>query len=113
MNTEQHVDKTPNIIITDPQGACRYQGLSSGLAAESIRLDIDPGDTSWKAGVLGKTLNTIEQAAIRVARRAPDSVTIQETFDEFTTAHNNLHESRGFSPRQLPVGKTPSDKWIC
>ena len=69
-----------------------------GLAAKSIRLDIDPGDASWKTEVLGKTLDTIKQSAIRVARRTPDRVTIQEIFDECTTAHNDLHRNRGFSP---------------
>ena len=28
----------------------------------------------------------------------PDSVSIQEIFDECTTAHNDLHRNRGFSP---------------
>ena len=52
------------------------------LAAKSIRLDMDPGDAFWKTGVLGKTLDTIKQYAIRVAPRTPDSVTIQKIFDE-------------------------------
>ena len=70
------------------------------------------GDASWKTGVLGKTLDTIKQAAIRVARRTLDSVTIQEIFDECTTAHNDLHRNRGFSPWQLLLGKTPTDKSV-
>ena len=28
---------------------------------QSIRLDIDPGDASWKTDVLGKTLDNIRQ----------------------------------------------------
>ena len=89
---------TPNIVRTDPEGAFRDQGFRRGLAAKSIRPDIDPWDASWKTGVLGKTLDTIKQSAIRVGRRTPDSVTIQEIFDECTTAHNDLHRDRGFSP---------------
>ena len=58
----------------------RDQGIRRGLGAKSIRLDIDPGDASWKTGVLGKTRDTIKQSAIRVVRRTPDSVTIQEIF---------------------------------
>ena len=58
----------PDIVRTDPEGAFRNQGFRRGLAAKSIRLDIDPGDASWKAGVLGKTLDTMKQSAIRVAR---------------------------------------------
>ena len=45
----------PNIIKTDPEGACRDQGFRRGLAVKSLRLDVDPGDASWKTGVLGKT----------------------------------------------------------
>ena len=63
--------------------------------------------------MLGKTLDTNKQSAIRVARRTPDSVTIQEIFDECTTAHNNLHRNRGLSPWQLLLGKTPTDKSVC
>ena len=86
----------PDIVRTDPEGAFRRdQGFRRGLAAKSTRLDIDPGEASWKTGVLGKTLETIKQSAIRVARRTPDGVTIQEIFDECTTAHNDLHRNRG------------------
>ena len=38
----------PDIVRTDPEGAFRDQGFRRGLAAKSIRLDIDPGDASWK-----------------------------------------------------------------
>ena len=103
----------PDIVRTDPEGAFRDQEFRSGLAAKSVRLDIDPGEASWKTGVLGKTLDTIKQSAIRVARRTPDSVSIQEIFDECTTAHSGLHRNRGFSPCQLLLGKTPTDKTVC
>ena len=95
----------PDIVRTDQERAFRDQGFRCNLAAKSIRLDIDPGDASWKAVVLGKTLDTIKQSAFRVARRTPDIVTIQEIFDEY----NDLHRNRGFSP-QLLLGKTPTDK---
>ena len=48
-----------------------------------------------------------------MARRTPDSVSIQEIFDECTTAHNDSHRNRGFSPWQLLFGKTPTDKTAC
>ena len=54
-----------------------------------------------KTGVLGETLDTIKQSAIRVARRTPNNVTSQEIFDECTT------------PWQLLLGKTPTDKTVC
>ena len=34
-------------------------------------------------------------------------------FDECTTAHNDFHRNRGFSPWQLLRGKTPTDKSLC
>ena len=34
-------------------------------------------------------------------------------FDECTTAHSDLHRNRGFSPWQLLLGKTPTDKTAC
>ena len=103
----------PNSIRTDPDGSLRQQEFRRGLASKSIRLDNGPGDASWKTGVLGKTLNAIKQAAIRVARRIPGSVTVRETFDECTTDHNDLDGNRGFSPWQQLLGKTPSDKSTC
>ena len=103
----------PDIVRTDPERAFRDQRFRRGLAAKSIRHDSDPGDASWKTGVLAKTLDTMKQSAIRAARRTPDSVTIQEIFDECTTAHNDLNRNRGFSSRQLLLGKTPTDKSVC
>ena len=100
----------PDIVGTEPEGAFQDQGLRRGLVAKSIRLDIDLGEASLKTGVL---LDTIKHLAIRVARRTPDNVTIQEIFDEGTTAHNDLHRNRGFSPWQLLLGKTPTEKTFC
>ena len=48
-----------------------------------------------------------------MARRTPDSVPIQKIFDDCTTAHNDLHRYRGFTPWQLLLGKTPTDKTVC
>ena len=80
-----------DVVRADPEGAFGDQGFRRGLAAKSVHLDIDPGDASWKTGVVGKTLDTIKQSAIRVARRTPDSVTVQEIFDGCSTVHNDLH----------------------
>ena len=88
----------PDIVRTDPEVAFRDQVPDVVWLPKSIRLDIDPGEASWKTGVLGKTRDTIKQSAIRVARRTPDSVSIQEIFDECTTAHNDLHRNCGSSP---------------
>ena len=73
----------------------------------------DTGEASWRTRVLGETHDTIKQSAIRVARRTPDSASIQGVFDECTTAHNDLHRNRVFSPSQLLLGKTPRDKKVC
>ena len=97
----------PDIVKTDSQGAFLDQGFRRGLAAKSIRLDIDPGDASWKRGVLGKTLDTINRSAICVGRRTPDNVSIQEIFDECTTAHNDLNRHRGFFSVAVAAGKNP------
>ena len=67
---------------------------------------------SGKQECLEKTLDRIKTSATHVARRTPDSVTIQEIFDERTAAHNELHRNRGFSPWQLLLGKTPTDKSV-
>ena len=101
-----------DIVRTDPERAFRNQGFRRGLATKSIRRDIDPGEASWNPGIPGKTLDTIKQSAIRVDRRTPDSVSIQEIFDECTTAHNDLHRNRGLYPWQL-LGKTPTVKTAC
>ena len=93
-----------------PEGAFRDHGFRRDLVAKSIRLDIDPRDASWKSRVRGESLDTIKQGANRVARRTSDSVTIREVMDERTTARKYSHRYREFSPWQLPLGRTPSDK---
>ena len=62
---------------------------------------------------MGKTLDTIKQSAIRVIRRTPDGVSSKEIFDECTATHDDLHRNRGFSPWQLLLGKTPTEKPVC
>ena len=83
--------------------------LLLGASVWTLILETRPG----KQECWGKQWIPSKQAAIRVARRSPDSVTIQEIFDDCTTAHNGFHRYRGFSPWQLLLGKTPSDKSIC
>ena len=46
----------PDIVRTDPEGAFRDRGFRRGLAAKSIRLDIDPGKRPGKQEFLGKPL---------------------------------------------------------
>ena len=87
----KYYDK-PDTVRTDPEGAFSRSRISTWSGCQE-RLDIDPGDASWKTGVLGKTLDTIKQSAIRVARRTPNYVSIQEIFDECTIAHNDLHRN--------------------
>ena len=41
----------PDTVRTNPEGSFRDQGFRRGLAAKSIRLDIEPGDASWKTRV--------------------------------------------------------------
>ena len=38
---------------------------------------------------------------------------LAEIFDECTAAHNDLHRNRGFSPWQLLLRKTPTDRTAC
>ena len=82
--------------------------LLPSVSVLTLILETRPG----KQECLEKLWIPSKQAALRVARRTPDSVTIQEIFDECTTAHNDLHRNRGFSPWQLLLGKTPTDKSV-
>ena len=77
----------PDIVRTDPGGWSLCQEHTSR-------------HRSWGS--------VLEQSASRVARRTPDSVSIQEIFDECTTAHSDLHRNRAFSPWQLLLGETPT-----
>ena len=83
------------------------------LAAKSIHLDIDPGDASWQTGVLVKTLFSIKQSGNSCGSKNSRQCHNSRNFGECTTAHNDLHRNRGFSPWQLLRGKTPTDKSLC
>ena len=65
--------------------AFQDQGFRHGHAEKGIRLDMDLGDSSTKTNVLGQTLETIKQAAIRVGRRASANITVQEVFRQRLT----------------------------
>ena len=80
----------PNKMRTDPERAFRNQRFRRGLAAKGICLDFDPGDASWKTEWFVEAQDTMKHAAIRVACRTLDSVTIEEIFEDCTAAHNDL-----------------------
>ena len=90
-------------IQTEP---FELRGFEMVLLPTASVLTLTLGTRPGKQEGLGITLDAIKQAAIRVARRPLDSVTIQEIFDECTAAHDDLHRNRGFSPWQLLLGKT-------
>ena len=70
--------------------------------------DIDPGDASWKTGVLAKHwIPSNSQQYVWLEEH------LKEIFDERTAAPNDLHRNRGFSLWQLLLGKTPTDKSVC
>ena len=104
----------PDIVSTDPEGAFRDQRFRRGPAAKSIRLDTDPGDASWKTGVLGKPLiQSNSQQFVWLEELLTLSQFKESLMNAPHTAHNDLHRNRGFSPWQLLLGKTPTDKTAC
>ena len=99
----------PDIVRTDPEELFEIKGFDVIWLPRAFVSTSILGKRPGKQEFLGKTLDTIRQSAIRVARR----VSIQEIFDECITAHNDLHRNRGFFPWQLLLGKTPTDKTAC
>ena len=75
----------PNIVRNDPERPFRHQVFRRG---------------AWENTRYHQTVSNT-------------CVAIQEIFDECTTAHNDPHRNRGFSPWQLLLGNTPTDKSIC
>ena len=57
------------------------------------------GEAPWRVGILDKTLDTLKESAAKAARK--------EIPDMCCEAHNDLHRTRGSSPLQLHIGRTP------
>jgi len=54
-----------------------------------------------------KTLDTLKESATRAARRIGESISAQDLFNMCCEAHNDLSRTRGSSPLQLLIGRTP------
>ena len=52
-------------------------------------------------------LDVINKSATRAARRPPRDTSWEDTFDNCTEAHNELHWPRGYSHFQLLIGRSP------
>lgn len=53
-------------------------------------------------------VHTLKESATKVAHRLTEDVSVQEIFDIMCCeAHNDLHRTRGSSPLQLMIGRTP------
>ena len=69
----------PNIVRTDPEGAFRDQGFRRGLAAKSIRLDIDPGDVQyvWLEELL--TMSQFKKSLMNALRLTMTHIEIEDS----------------------------------
>ena len=67
----------------------------------------EPGEAAWRIGTLDKTLDTLKESASKAARRLDENASAQEIFNMCCEAHNDLSRTRGSSPLQLLIGRTP------
>ena len=67
----------------------------------------EPGEAAWRVGILDKAPDALKERATKAARRLNAGVSVQEIFDMCCETHNDLNRSRGSSPLQLLIGRTP------
>ena len=97
----------PEAFHSDPEGCFASNAFKERLAAMNITFLPEPGEAPWRVGFLDKTLDTLKESATKAARRLTEDTTIQDIFDMCCEAHNDLHRTRGSSPLQLLIGRTP------
>ena len=97
----------PDAFHSDPEGCFASNAFKERLAAMNITFLPEPGEAAWRIGILDKTLDTLKESATKAARRIADDISVQEIFDMCCEAHNDLHRTRGSSPLQLLIGRTP------
>ena len=97
----------PDVFHSDPEGCFASNAFKERLAAMTIKFLPEPGEAAWRIGILDKTLDTLKESATRSARRVAEDVPVQQLFDMCCEAHNDVHRTRGSSPLQLLIGRTP------
>ena len=97
----------PDAFHSDPEGCFSSKAFKEQLAAMDVTFLPEPGEAAWRIGILDKTLDTLKESATKAARRFLEEVSVQEVFDMCCEAHNDLHRTRGSSPLQLLIGRTP------
>ena len=97
----------PEAARTDPDGCFNALSLRSWLASKGVAWEPEPAGAHHRLGVTERYVGVFKEMASKVARRLPDDTSPQEIFDMCTTAHNDLHRTKGASPWQLLLGRVP------
>ena len=99
----------PDIVRTDPEGAFREDFHVVWLSRAYV-LTLILGKRPGKQEFLGKLLI---QSNSKQFVWLEELLTVSRFKKSLMNAHNDLYRNRGFSPWQLLMGKTPTDKTVC
>ena len=97
----------PEAARTDPDGCFNALSLRSWLASKGVAWEPEPAGAHHRLGVTERYVGVLKVMASKVTRRLPDDTSPQEIFVMCTTAHNDLHRTKGASPWQLLLGRVP------
>ena len=67
----------------------------------------EPGEAASRIGTLDKTLGTLKESATKAARRLDENASAQEICNMCCESNTGLSRTRGSSPLQLLIGRTP------
>ena len=97
---------TPELVRTDPDGACRSRELDSHLQSLGVEFEPIPADAHWKISIVERTIQWIKQFMSKCAQDHPEWGHTAILAQAVRT-WNQREPVKGYSPYQWMLGKAP------
>lgn len=95
----------PQHLRYDCEGFFRSLNLQKWVEAQGIHLQPIAGEAAWQLGRQSRHLETVKENASLLSLELGESVDCREVFDLCTSAKNEMHIHKGYSPNQWAFGQ--------
>ena len=96
----------PELLRTDPDGACRSKELDQSFQEMGIVMENIPADAHWKLSVVERSIQWIKELMTKCAMEQPH-LPLEAVLAQAVRTWNQREPVRGYSPYQWMLGKAP------
>ena len=97
----------PAVLHTDPEGCFRERAFREWLREQKVEWQASPAGAHFRMGIVEKCVDIIKASATKSAQALPLDTDAEEILKNCAYAHNELSRTRGYSPWQMLLGRSP------